>query len=224
MFIQQYKAHDRQSGHNLRGRAYSCLEVFIRSIIILVWIQNPFSFLTNTVLILMCLNFQSRHLIVLLIRFIKTSTTNEAVFVPVLTQRLSEFVDGCLFNYMNINLKRLSSLSGYDLNVSIFPYYTAGLDYLRRVRSTAYSAQLLGVCLRRRAQHLLDSLENIEGVYKQNVFCCNIVPVLCRSSHLCRIHHCLSQSLQQSTAGLQSQVSAPARTQMATDAVIVTQH
>lgn len=64
-----------------------------------------------------------------------------------------------MFNYMNIKMERRSCLSGCDSGVSIFPYYRAGLDYLQQVRLTAYSAQLLGVCLQRHALHLLDLLE-----------------------------------------------------------------
>lgn len=46
---------------------------------------------------------------------------------------------------------------------SIFTlHYRAGLDYLQQVRSTAYSDQLLGVCLWLHEQSLLDLLENKE--------------------------------------------------------------
>lgn len=80
----------------------------------------------------------------------------------VLTQHLPIFVwDECLFNYMNINVRQLNCWISECFSIFTW-HYRAGLDCLLKVRLTACSDQLSGVCRRRHAQHLLDLLENKE--------------------------------------------------------------
>lgn len=94
----------------------------------------------------------------------------------------------------------------------------AGLGYLRRVRSTAYSGPLLSVCRRRRARRLLGLLrkktkrkaisvwENVDGTGGMYI-----------SAHLCTIHHCLSQSPPPPGADWRNRAAAPAQTRRALD-------